>query len=92
MSYFIPKDIIEDLKSELGGIFEDVILALMKEPDQYLCEQLNKCMDGIGTEESTLIEILCPKSNEEVKQIVAKYEDGRFYKCYISLWAYLRRD
>jgi annexin A7/11 len=71
----LGRDLIDDLKSELGGKFEDVIVALMLSPDEYLCKQLHKAMDGMGTEESTLIEILCPKSNEEVRSLVAKYEE-----------------
>jgi annexin A7/11 len=65
------------LKSELGGKFEDVIIALMMPPDQYLCKQLHKAMDGIGTEEYALIEILCPLSNEDVQKIVACYEESK---------------
>ncbi|KAJ6643168.1 Annexin B10 [Pseudolycoriella hygida] len=71
----LGRDIIEDLKSELGGKFEDVIVALMMEPDQYLCKQMNKAMDGMGTDESSLVEILCTKSNEDMKRLVAVYED-----------------
>lgn len=47
----------------------------MRTPDEYLCKHINKAMDGIGTEESTLVEILCTKSNEEMKSLVATYED-----------------
>lgn len=36
-------------------------------------------MEGMGTEESTLIEILCPKSNEEVHTLVAKYEESKYF-------------
>ncbi|XP_073829568.1 annexin B10-like [Musca autumnalis] len=68
-------DLIEDLKSELGGIFEDVIIALMMPPVEYLCKQLHKAMEGMGTDESTLVEILCTKSNEEMSEIVKCYED-----------------
>ncbi|PSN38711.1 Annexin B10, partial [Blattella germanica] len=68
------RDIIEDLKSELGGHFEDVIVALMYPPADYLCKQLHKAMEGMGTDEHTLIEILCSKSNKEVKDIVEAYE------------------
>lgn len=76
----LGRDIIDDLKSELGGKFEDVIVGLMMEPDQYLCKQLNKAMEGMGTNESTLVEILCTKSNEEVKKLVSVYEDSEFIK------------
>lgn len=79
-TYFIGeygRDLIKDLKSELGGKFEDVIVGLMLPATQYLCKQLNKAMSGIGTNESTLVEILCTKNNEEVKQLVKAYEDSK---------------
>lgn len=69
------RDLIDDLKDELGGKFEDVIVALMRPPVQYLCKQLHEAMAGMGTEESTLVEILCTKSNEEMQNIVVAYED-----------------
>lgn len=76
--YFLAeygRDLIDDLKSELGGKFEDVIIALMYPPVTYLCKELHKAMDGIGTNESVLVEILCTKTNEEIKEIVKAYED-----------------
>lgn len=72
------KDIIEDLKSELGGHFEDVIVALMLPPDEYLCKQLHKAMAGAGTDEHALVEILCTRTNDEVQQLVETYERCMF--------------
>ncbi|KAF9423822.1 hypothetical protein HW555_000880 [Spodoptera exigua] len=68
------KDIIEDLKSELGGHFEDVIVALMMPPEEYLCKELHKCMEGMGTDEDTLVEILCTRTKPEIAAIVQAYE------------------
>ncbi|XP_036319357.1 annexin B10 isoform X3 [Rhagoletis pomonella] len=68
------RDLIDDLKSELGGKFEEVIVALMTPPVEYLCKQLHKAMAGMGTDETTLVEILCTKTNEEMNEIVAAYE------------------
>ena len=73
------QDLIEDLKSELGGHFEDVIVALMIPPVDYLCKQLHKAMEGMGTDEHTLIEILCSKSNKEVGEIVTAYERCKWF-------------
>ncbi|XP_017850732.1 annexin B10 isoform X2 [Drosophila busckii] len=69
------RDLIEDLKGELGGKFEDVIVALMAPPIEYLCTQLRAAMAGMGTQEGTLVEILCTKNSEEMQQIVQAYEE-----------------
>ncbi|KAL0272471.1 UNVERIFIED_CONTAM: hypothetical protein PYX00_005427 [Menopon gallinae] len=68
------RNLIEDLKSELGGKFEDVIVALMYPPVDYLCKQLHKAMKGFGTDESCLVEILCTHNNTEIQEIVEAYE------------------
>ncbi|XP_054287999.1 annexin B10-like isoform X1 [Macrosteles quadrilineatus] len=68
------RDLIKDLKSELGGKFEDVIIGLMSPPVEYLCQQLNKAMKGAGCDEMALIEILCTRSNKEIKEINETYE------------------
>lgn len=49
-------------------------MALCLPPDEYLCQQLNKAMDGAGTDENTLIEIICSKTNNEIKSLVETYE------------------
>ncbi|KAI9589400.1 annexin B10-like [Glossina fuscipes] len=69
------RDLIDDLKSELEGRFEGVIVGLMLRPVEYLCKQLHKAMEGAGTNESTLVEILCTKSNDEMADIVSCYEN-----------------
>lgn len=67
------KDLIASLKSELGGKFEDAVLAMMTPPITFLAQELRRAMAGAGTDESTLIEILC-RSNAEIKAIRAEYE------------------
>ncbi|XP_059470121.1 annexin B10-like isoform X3 [Neocloeon triangulifer] len=68
------RDIIADLKSELGGKFEDVIIGLMDNPVEYMCNQLHKAMKGLGTDEETIVEIICSRNNREIKEIVDNYE------------------
>uniref|UniRef100_F1KZ37 Annexin n=1 Tax=Ascaris suum TaxID=6253 RepID=F1KZ37_ASCSU len=67
------KDLLKDLKSELTGDFEDLILALMEPPARYDAQQLHKAIAGLGTKESVLIEIMCSRSNAEILQIRSFY-------------------
>lgn len=71
----LGRDLIKDLKSELSGKFEDVIVGMMMQPVNYLCKQLNKAMVGIGTNERALIEILCSQNNEQMHHISRVYEE-----------------
>ncbi|XP_060076065.1 annexin A7-like [Ylistrum balloti] len=68
------RDLIHDLKSELGGKFEDVILALMMKPDEFDAYELKRAMKGLGTDEDAMIEILCTRSNKEIQAIVSAYK------------------
>uniref|UniRef100_A0A914DUG3 Annexin n=1 Tax=Acrobeloides nanus TaxID=290746 RepID=A0A914DUG3_9BILA len=68
------KDLIKDLKSELSGDFEDLILALMEPPAVYDANQLHKAMAGLGTKESVLIEIMCSRTNAQIQSIKLAYK------------------
>ncbi|XP_065584702.1 annexin B10-like isoform X3 [Artemia franciscana] len=67
------RDLISDLKKELGGDFEDVIVGLMMQPIEYEATELRKAMKGAGTDEKALIEILLTKTNGEMQRLVDCY-------------------
>lgn len=67
------KDLEDALKSELGGHYEDVVLALFKTPVDYDAYELREAIKGAGTRESALIEILCTRTNEEIQNIKEAY-------------------
>ncbi|CAH2321946.1 annexin A7 isoform X1 [Pelobates cultripes] len=68
------KDLIKDLKSELSGNVEELIVALFMPPTYYDAWSLYHAMKGAGTQERVLIEILCTRTNIEIKNIVACYK------------------
>lgn len=69
------RDLIEDLKDELGGKFESLMVALVRSPNEYLCRELTKAMEGMGTDEEVLVEILAPLTPAQINELVACYED-----------------
>ncbi|GCC17469.1 hypothetical protein chiPu_0017567 [Chiloscyllium punctatum] len=69
------RDLVEDLKSELGGKFEKLIVGLMKTPLQYDVFQLHNALKGAGTDEKCLIEILASRTNQELRAIIKAYKE-----------------
>jgi len=67
------QDLDEALKDELGGHYEDVVLALFKTPIEYDAYELHHAIKGAGTSEKVLIEILCSRTNEQIEEIKAAY-------------------
>lgn len=68
------KDLVDDLKSELGGKFETLIVALMTPLIAYDVELLRNAIKGAGTDEKVLIEILASRTASEVQNIKAAYK------------------
>uniref|UniRef100_A0A3P9IGM2 Annexin n=1 Tax=Oryzias latipes TaxID=8090 RepID=A0A3P9IGM2_ORYLA len=69
------KDMISALKGALSGSLESVILGLMKSTAQFDATEIKGSMKGLGTDEETLIELLCSRSNSELVQIKSVYKD-----------------
>ena len=64
----LGRDLIKDLKSELSGNFEDVCLALLESPYELDCRSLYEAMARVGTNESTLIEIIATRPAHQLYQ------------------------
>ncbi|XP_053185167.1 annexin A5b [Scomber japonicus] len=67
------KDLISDLKGELGGKFETLIVGLMTPPLAYDVTALRNAIKGAGTDEKVLVEILASRTPQQVKDISAAY-------------------
>uniref|UniRef100_A0A3B3IK28 Annexin n=1 Tax=Oryzias latipes TaxID=8090 RepID=A0A3B3IK28_ORYLA len=80
------KDLFRDLKSELTGNFEDLVVAMLKTPTQFDASELREAIKGAGTDEACLIEILSSRSNAEIIEInkVYKAEYGKTLEDSIS--------
>lgn len=69
------RDLISDLKSELGGSFEDISIAIMLPFIEYDARELKRSMRGLGTDEDSLIEIMCTRTNTEILHIKEAYKE-----------------
>ena len=67
------RDLIEDLRDELGGDFETLAVALFDTSIDYDCKELRTAMKGAGTDEETLIEIIGSRDNQRLTEIKKQY-------------------
>uniref|UniRef100_A0A8I6G714 Annexin n=1 Tax=Rattus norvegicus TaxID=10116 RepID=A0A8I6G714_RAT len=59
----------------LSGHLETVMLGLLKTPAQYDASELKASMKGLGTDEDSLIEIICSRTNRELQEINGVYKE-----------------
>ncbi|XP_062868689.1 annexin A2b [Trichomycterus rosablanca] len=69
------KDMVTTLRGLLSGSLENVILGLMRSTAQFDAFELRAAMKGLGTDEESLIEIVCSRSNEELVEIKKAYKE-----------------
>ncbi|CAL4127111.1 unnamed protein product [Meganyctiphanes norvegica] len=67
------RDLIEDLKHDLSGHFEDVMVALMTPMPLYLARELNRAMHGKTINKNTLVEVLCTRDRGSIENIKKAY-------------------
>ncbi|XP_062382945.1 annexin A4-like [Sardina pilchardus] len=68
------KDLIRDLKSELSGNFESLVLAMVTPLAKFDAAELRGAIKGLGTDEACLIEILSSRTNAEIQKINRVYK------------------
>uniref|UniRef100_A0A673TXQ6 Annexin A2 n=1 Tax=Suricata suricatta TaxID=37032 RepID=A0A673TXQ6_SURSU len=69
------RELASALKSALSSHLETVILGLLKTPSQYDASELKASMKGLGTDEDSLIEIICSRTNQELQEINRAYKE-----------------
>ncbi|KAL7027768.1 hypothetical protein ACKWTF_005575 [Chironomus riparius] len=82
------KDLIADIRSETSGNFENVLVSLLTPTIEFYCNELFRAMDGIGTDENVLIDVICTLNNQDMKEINERFQK-KFSK---TLESYLRGD
>ena len=61
------RSLYKDLKSELSGNFEDLVLGLMEPVGLYDAKCVEKAVKGVGFNDDTLIEILFTRTNAQLE-------------------------
>uniref|UniRef100_A0A3Q0RU67 Annexin n=1 Tax=Amphilophus citrinellus TaxID=61819 RepID=A0A3Q0RU67_AMPCI len=70
------QDLIDDLKYELTGKFERLIVSLMRTPAYHDAKEIHDAIKGAGTNERCLIEVLASRNNRQIHDMVAAYKDA----------------
>jgi hypothetical protein len=65
---------VDDLKSELSGDFEKVMLGLMMTPAEFDAFSIKDAVRGAGTDEKALVEVLCSRNNQQIEAMKAAYK------------------
>ncbi|XP_053508362.1 annexin A2 isoform X2 [Ictalurus furcatus] len=67
------QDLRARLKKVLEGGLETLMLGLMMTPEHFEAQRLKQAMEGLGTDEETILEIMCIRSPEQLSDIAAEY-------------------
>uniref|UniRef100_A0A8D0H247 Annexin n=1 Tax=Sphenodon punctatus TaxID=8508 RepID=A0A8D0H247_SPHPU len=69
------RDLVDDLKSELTGKFETLMVSLMRPAQLYDAHALKHAIKGAGTNENVLTEILASRTPAEVQNVKQVYQE-----------------
>merc|ERR1719150_217040 len=60
------RNLLKDLKSELGGSYEKLVMSCYESSAEFDAKQVLKACDGVGFNSDLLIEIVCTRTNEQI--------------------------
>jgi hypothetical protein len=72
------RNLLNDLHSELSGSFRDTIEALMMTPSEFDAFSLRKAVQGLGTDEGALIDLLNTRTSEQINAAKTAYQTSLF--------------
>lgn len=67
------RELLEELKEELGEKFDDLTYALITSTAEYFSYEFNSLLEAENVDERALIEIVCTRSSDEIKEIINQY-------------------
>lgn len=76
LDIFKFQDLAEDLNQALDGWFKELMVAVVTPLTDYYAKELHEAMEGTGTDEDTLIDILCTSTSQQIREIREVYENS----------------
>eukprot|EP00483_Globobulimina_turgida_P001091 UN01093 len=70
------RDLVKDLKSELKGKFEKMCIGFWLDEGRYDAEQVNNAVEGLGFSTKVLNEIICTRTNQQLKAMQVAWWKG----------------
>jgi hypothetical protein len=67
------KDLLKNIESEVSGNFQRLFKSLMRTPAQLVAKDFMNSIDGLGTNEAALIDIICTKTNAEMTELKSAF-------------------
>uniref|UniRef100_UPI00398E8EE3 little elongation complex subunit 2-like isoform X2 n=1 Tax=Pristiophorus japonicus TaxID=55135 RepID=UPI00398E8EE3 len=71
----MKKKLEDVLNSALCEPLKSVLLGLLKTPAKYDASEVKGAIKGLGTNEATLIEILCSRTNKQMQDLCRTYQE-----------------
>jgi len=68
------RDLIDDIKDDIGGDFGKLVEGMYYSPVEYDTIELNKAFKGMGSDEDAISEIIGSRSNYRLKEIISLYK------------------
>nr|XP_022906649.1 annexin B9-like [Onthophagus taurus] len=68
------KDLTHDIRSETSGNFKHLLTSMLTPLSVLYAQHLHEAISGIGTDEDVLVEVMCTKTNEEIRCIREAYD------------------
>ena len=68
------RDLLDDFKSDLSGDFLDLMIALYTDIYEFDANQCHRAIEGLGTDEDTLIEIIGTRPGWMLKKVKEEYK------------------
>lgn len=83
------QELIEDLNCKTFGNFKKLLKALLTPKIMFYAKELNNALVGLGTDERTLIDILCNLSNSEINALRVEYENRKLFEIFLLLFFFM---